>query len=111
MRFQDKIMLKYQNQLNKLHKVGDGYVDGSNNNELAKENLFKIYHGYHIAGLILSYGILVFALIMALAFKQYFWLIITPFSFILPITFRWSMQNVLNINLYEYTEWRKKRKK
>lgn len=105
-----KLIIKYNESMNHLHKVGDQYIDNAHDNEKAKDNLFKVYHGYAIASIIISYGLLIGAIIAVLVYHHYGWIIVMPLAVILPRSFQWSMQNVLNIDQAAYYHWRQEKK-
>lgn len=108
--FKNKILTKYQQSMNQLHDVGDGYISNSKDDQKAKNNLFKVYHGYTIASIVLAYSILAISIIFLLITKNPGWLIIMPFALVFPKTIKWSMANVLNIDEVAYYEWLKKNK-
>ena len=105
-----KFITKYNESMNHLHKVGDQYIDNAQDNEKAKDNLFKVYHGYAIASIIIAYGLLIGAIIAVLVFHHYAWIAAMPLAIILPKSFQWSMQNVLNIDATDYYNWKKAKK-
>lgn len=105
-----KFITKYNESMNHLHKVGDQYVDNSHDNEKAKDNLFKVYHGYSIASVIIAYGVLIGAIVAVLVYHHYAWIVAMPLAVMLPKSFQWSMQNVLNIDQAAYYHWRQEKK-
>ena len=105
-----KFITKYNESMRHLHKVGDQYLESASNNEKAQDNLFKVYHGYAIASIVISYSLLIGAIIAVVAYHHYAWVIAMPLAVMLPKSFQWSMQNVLNIDATEYYNWKKEQK-
>lgn len=105
-----KAITKYSTSLNKLHNVGNTYLNNASDNDKAKENLFKVYKIYSLIGIIGAYAILFASIIAVLAFHQYGWLILMPLSVAFPLSVQWSIRNVLNISPSEYHEWSKSNK-
>lgn len=106
-----KFITKYNESMNHLHKVGDQYIDNSHDNEKAKDNLFKVYHGYSIASIIIAYSLLISAIVAVLVYHHYSWIIAMPLSIAIPYSIQWSMRNVLNINQIDYLNWKKNKKR
>lgn len=105
-----KLTEKYLKSMSDLHSIGAEYVQKSADNQKAQDNLYKVYHAYSVGSVVVAYGLLIAAVIGILVFHAYAWIIALPFALILPKSFQWSMQNVLNILPSDYYEWKTSKK-
>ena len=108
--FQTKVMVAYQSQLNKLHNVGATYLNNNAGNEHAQDNLYKVYHGYKIFSDLLMFSLVLIGGFLTIHTNHIGWLVLMTLGVILPISFKWSMKNVLNIYPIDYNEWLEHRK-
>lgn len=108
--FTEKLLLKQQELTLKLNDVGHNYEKNAKDPVKARNDLMKIYHGYHIAGIVLAYLALIVGGGLAVIFHQYAWMILMFMALVIPRTLNWSMSKVLNISPMEYQLWRKEQK-
>lgn len=104
------VIAKYFKATSKLNDVGKTYLQSAKDKETAQDNLFKVYQSYSLFATILSYAVLILGIILVLKFKNYTGVMLMPLALVIPLSFKWSMSQVLNISSQEYYEWYKKRK-